>query len=158
MFIPPRQKAQYCKYAIYSWTFFSTLLVAKVRGESILYCNISLGLHRAQEDRLPSPPSFKCNVLRESLSEESQNIHCATPQSTYVFSQRWNRVSASAHSAGAYTAALLVMVNVMRGGGRAPPTLTSQGKFYPHDWMYARKQRLLLCDSVRNTKEKGGRG
>ncbi len=27
------------------------------------------------------------------------------------------------------TATLLVMVNVMRGGGRAPPTLTSQGNF-----------------------------
>jgi hypothetical protein len=26
-------------------------------------------------------------------------------------------------------ATLLVMVNVMRGGGRAPPTLTSQGQF-----------------------------
>ncbi len=25
------------------------------------------------------------------------------------------------------------------------PTLTSQGQFYPHDWMYARKQRSLLC-------------
>ncbi len=32
------------------------------------------------------------------------------------------RVSVSAHSAGAYTATLLVMVNVIRGGGRAPPT------------------------------------
>jgi hypothetical protein len=28
---------------------------------------------------------------------------------------------------GAYTATLLVMVNVIREGGRAPPTLTSQG-------------------------------
>jgi hypothetical protein len=28
--------------------------------------------------RLPSPPSIKCNVLRESLSEDSQNISCAT--------------------------------------------------------------------------------
>jgi hypothetical protein len=28
---------------------------------------------------------------------------------------------------GAYTAILLVMVNVMRGGGRVLPTLTSQG-------------------------------
>jgi hypothetical protein len=37
----------------------------------------------------------------------------------------------SAHSAGAYTATLLVMVNVMRGGGRAPPTLTSQGLILP---------------------------
>jgi hypothetical protein len=34
--------------------------------------------HRVQEYRLPSPPSMKCNVLRESLSEESQNIPCAT--------------------------------------------------------------------------------
>ncbi len=52
--------------------------------------------------------------------------------------------SVSAHSAGAYTATLLVMVNVKRGGWRAPPTLTSQGRFYPHHWMSARKQRLQL--------------
>jgi hypothetical protein len=53
--------------------------------------------------------------------------------------------SVSAHSAGEYTATLLVMVNAMKVGGRAPPTLTSLGKFYPHDGMYARKQPLLLC-------------
>ncbi len=35
----------------------------------------------------------------------------------------------SAHSAGAYTATLLVMVIVVKGGGRAPPTLTSQANF-----------------------------
>jgi hypothetical protein len=35
----------------------------------------------------------------------------------------------SGHSADAYTATLLVMVNVMRGGGRAPPTLTSRANF-----------------------------
>ncbi len=35
----------------------------------------------------------------------------------------------SAHSAGAYTATLLVTVNVMKGGGRAPSTLTSQANF-----------------------------
>jgi hypothetical protein len=40
---------------------------------------------------------------------------------------RDDRVSVSAHSAGAYTATLLVNVNVMKGGGRAPPTLTSLG-------------------------------
>jgi hypothetical protein len=34
--------------------------------------------YRLQEYRLPSPPSFKCNVLRESLSVDSQNIPCAT--------------------------------------------------------------------------------
>ncbi len=66
------------------------------------------------------------------------------PQSTYLY-KRWNRVSVSAHSAGAYTATLLVMVNVTKGGGRAPPTLTRPGLFYPHDCMYARKQTLLLC-------------
>jgi hypothetical protein len=34
--------------------------------------------YRIQEYRLPSPPSFKCNVLRESLFVDSQNIPCAT--------------------------------------------------------------------------------
>ncbi len=34
--------------------------------------------YRVQEYRLPSSPSIKCNVLRESLSEDSQNIPCAT--------------------------------------------------------------------------------
>ncbi len=31
-----------------------------------------------QEYRLPFLPSFKCNVLRKSLSTDSQNIPCAT--------------------------------------------------------------------------------
>ena len=39
------------------------------------------------------------------------------------------RVSVSAHSAGAYTATLLVMVMVVKGGGRAPLTLISQANF-----------------------------
>ncbi len=34
--------------------------------------------YRVQEYRLPSPPSIKCNVPRESLSKNSQNIPCAT--------------------------------------------------------------------------------
>jgi hypothetical protein len=50
------------------------------------------------------------------------------PQSTYLYKRR-NMVSLSAHSAGAYTATLLVMVNVMKGGRRAPPTLTSPANF-----------------------------
>jgi hypothetical protein len=33
---------------------------------------------RLQEFRLPSSPSIKCNVLRGSLSEDSQNIPCTT--------------------------------------------------------------------------------
>jgi hypothetical protein len=35
----------------------------------------------------------------------------------------------SAHSAGAYTATLLVMVNVMRGGGRALPPSPARANF-----------------------------
>ncbi len=35
-------------------------------------------LCRVQDYRLPSPPSFKCNVLRESVSVDSQNIPLAT--------------------------------------------------------------------------------
>jgi hypothetical protein len=34
--------------------------------------------YRVQEYRLPSPPSFKCNLLRESLFVDSQNIPCST--------------------------------------------------------------------------------
>ena len=67
------------------------------------------------------------------------------PQSTYFPRNETGLVCLAAHSAGVFTATLLVMVNVMRGGWRAPPTHTSQGQFYPHQWMYARKQRLQLC-------------
>jgi hypothetical protein len=39
----------------------------------------------------------------------------------YIYWWRWNRVSVSVHSAGAYTATLYVMVTIVKGGGRAPP-------------------------------------
>ncbi len=45
----------------------------------------------------------------------------------------------SAHSAGAYTATLLVMVNVMKGGGRAHP--------HPH-------QPGLILPSLLNVRQK----
>jgi hypothetical protein len=45
----------------------------------------------------------------------------------HIFTRDETGVSVSAHSAGAYTATLLVMVNVMKGDGRAAPTLTSLG-------------------------------
>ncbi len=35
----------------------------------------------------------------------------------------------SAHSAGAYTATLLVRVNVMKGGGRGPPPSAARANF-----------------------------
>jgi hypothetical protein len=48
-------------------------------------------------------------------------------------------------SSGAYTSILYVMVDIVKEGGSAPPTLTGMGYFNPHDGMYARKQPLLLC-------------
>ncbi len=84
-------------------------------------------------------------LLSPSVIPISRMIWATAWTTEYIFFWRWNRVSVSAHSAGAYTATLLVMVNVKRGGGRAPRTLTSQGQFYPHHWKYARKQQLQLC-------------
>jgi hypothetical protein len=45
----------------------------------------------------------------------------------HIFPRDETGFSVSAHSAGAYTATLLVMVNVIKRDGRAPPTLTSLG-------------------------------
>ena len=39
----------------------------------------------------------------------------------FVLCQRWNRVRVSAHSVGAYTATLYVMVNVVKGGLACTP-------------------------------------
>ncbi len=57
---------------------------------------------------------------------------------------RWGG-GVSALSTGACTATLCVMVTINKGGGCAPPTLTSQGLFFNHDGMYARNRPLLLC-------------
>ncbi len=38
-------------------------------------------------------------------------------------------ISVSAYSAGAYTATLLVMINVIKGGGRAPPPSPAWANF-----------------------------
>ncbi len=56
-----------------------------------------------------------------------------TPQSTYFPRDETGLVCLPTQLERRYTATLLVMVNVIKGGGRATPTLTSQGKFYPHD-------------------------
>ncbi len=61
-------------------------------------------------------------------------------------------MSVSAHSAGAYTATLLVMVNVMKGGGglHPPPSpawvnFTLMIECTPESNRCYRKQPLLLC-------------
>ncbi len=41
-----------------------------------LHREVDAGRHRCKTSL--SPPSFKCNVLRESLSEDSQNTPCGT--------------------------------------------------------------------------------
>ncbi len=37
------------------------------------------------------------------------------------------------------------MVNVVKGGGRAPPTVTNLSQFFHHNGMYAKKRPLPLC-------------
>ena len=58
----------------------------------------------------------------------------------------------SAHSAGAYTATLLVMVNVMKGGGRAPPPSPAWA-ILPSWWNVRQKAAVAtlctLCCTVR---------
>ncbi len=54
---------------------FVSLPVSSQRGR---YRTTRLQYYGVQEQGIPSPPSFKCNVLRESLSDESQNTQCAT--------------------------------------------------------------------------------
>jgi hypothetical protein len=52
----------------------------------------------------------------------------------------------SAHSAGAYTATLLVMVSVMKGGGRAPPHSHQPGLILPSCWNVRQKAAVAtLC-------------
>jgi hypothetical protein len=46
--------------------------------------------------------------------------------------------SVSAVSAREYTATSYVMVDIVKGGGRAP-TVSSLGYFFHHDGMYARR-------------------
>ncbi len=40
---------------------------------------------------------------------------------------------------------MVVLVDIVKGGGRAPPTLTNLGCFYSHEGMYAMKWPLPLC-------------
>jgi hypothetical protein len=79
-----------------------------------------------QEYRLPSPPSIKCNVLRESLSEDSQTIPCA------ILKRRWSwEISykslgntfpaATDFPAGAAAALPAGAAAALLGGGPAPP-------------------------------------
>ncbi len=83
-------------------------------------CNLML-LHRCLSERKGRLPD---SVLYTSLISH----HRMYPQSTYFY-QRWNRVSVSAHSAGAYTATWLVMVNVVKGVGVHPPPSPAWANF-----------------------------
>ncbi len=66
------------------------------------------------------------------------------PQRTYIY-QRWNRVSVSAHSAWAYTATLLVMVNVVKGGWACTPPHQT-GLILPSWWNVRQKATVAtLC-------------
>ncbi len=58
------------------------------------------------------------------------------------WSRNWGSVSAL--SAGAYTTTLYMMVDTVKGGGRAPSTLTRLGWFFHHYGIYSRKWPLPL--------------
>ncbi len=86
-------------------------------------------------------------VFSTQLAEGGGGVHIAhpppftlsTPQSTYRGRGEIGEV---------YLPCQLertLRYNFVKGGGRAPPTLTSLGWFYPHDGKYARKLPLPLC-------------
>ncbi len=61
-------------------------------------------------------------TIRQSMSTaDAAVVQFRFIHRVHIFTRDGNRVSVSAYSAGAYTATLLVMVNVMKGSGRAPP-------------------------------------
>ncbi len=59
--------------------------------------------------------------------------------------EKYDVYCVSALSAGVYTTTLLVMVDRVKWGGRAAPSLTWLGLFYHHDGTYARKWPLPIC-------------
>jgi hypothetical protein len=71
------------------------------------------------------PDRLNPAVLRDRGGDGAQSTYCI------LVEMKQGQCTVSAQSAGAYTATLLVMVNIIRGGGRAPPTLTSQGPILP---------------------------
>ncbi len=56
---------------------------------------------------------------------QPQGVHTTE----YIFLLEMKQVSVSAHSAGAYTATLLVMVNVVKVDGRSPPPTPAWANF-----------------------------
>ncbi len=83
---------------------------------------------------LPSRTKLQCTLNLTGQMQIHSLCFIPTPlysvavsTTEYIFLLEMKQGSVSAHSAGAYTATLLVMVKVVKGGGRAPPTLTSLG-------------------------------
>jgi hypothetical protein len=79
-----------------------------------------LTVARLQSTRVQTPlsPSFKCNVLRESLSEGSQNIPCATlkRRGSYVISvYLWVRPNEQQRRFNEWP------ISELHGGGRFHP-------------------------------------
>jgi hypothetical protein len=87
-----------------------------------------------------------CNIVLNFIGLPT-NILWENPQSTYRGRDEIGGVylGLSALSAGAYTATLDVVVIRLKGVGRAPPTLASQGCFLHHDEIYAINLSLPLC-------------
>ena len=65
----------------------------------------------------PYEPNF--NPQKQNTGHTNVYVRCNRAIHREHIFTRDNQVSVSAHSAGAYTATLLVIVNVMKGDGRA---------------------------------------
>jgi hypothetical protein len=65
------------------------------------------------------PYETNFNPQKQKTGHTNVYVRCDRAINKVHIFTRDNLVSVSAHSAGAYTATLLVMVNVMKGVGRA---------------------------------------
>ncbi len=88
----------------------------------------------------------QCGRTVGPLATPSRASPCVDP-AEYIFLLG---VTVSAHSAGAYTATLLVMVNVMKGGGRAvhPPPSPSLGDNFTLMMECTLRAESSCCNSV----------
>ncbi len=107
----------------------------------------------------PPPPAAPCNGGGGRGWESLRLFH---PQRTYLY-KRWNRVSVSAHSAGAYTATLLVKVCKCNERGWACTPHSHQPSLILPSWLNVRQKAdvTTLCTlwfHPTTTELGGGRG
>ncbi len=101
----------------------------------LFFINITLNTYdffpkgrREKKDFLyPLSWSVHRNLARDGYIEST--CCCTHRVHILVEMKQGQCITVSAHSAGAYTATWLVRVNVVKGGGRAPPPLPASANF-----------------------------